>query len=104
MPPTEPDDAGFQVIFNDEATIVGADDSDVDVTALVAVDPSSRVSPASSVRPPRAGPPPTTASSYADRTGLADNTAPVVKAPADKTVPVRTPFALTGVSGNGRRR
>ena len=34
VPPVEPDETGFQVIFNDDATIIGADGADVDVPEL----------------------------------------------------------------------
>lgn len=93
-----PDARGFQVIFNDQPSIIaGAGDvlEDVDQLTVEAggvagfAGETSRGGPAQNdgvqLRP--------------DDTGLADNTAPVVKVPANKTIPIRTPFALTGVSG-----
>ena len=94
-----PDARGFQVIFNDQPSIIAGRRStsleDVDQLTVEAggVDgfagETARGGPAQNdgvqLRP--------------DDTGLADNTAPKVEAPADKTVPVRTPFALTGLSG-----
>nr|WP_300047264.1 M12 family metallo-peptidase [uncultured Nocardioides sp.] len=93
-----PDERGFQVIFNDVPSIIpgpGTVLEDVDELTVETggvdgfVGETSRGGPAQNdgvqLRP--------------DDTGLADNTAPEVEAPADKTVPVRTPFALSGVSG-----
>jgi hypothetical protein len=101
VPPTEPDETGFQIIFNDEATVVGADASDVDVTELVAVDPSSTGVTGFTGETAQGGPA-TNDGIVLPETGpgqVADNTAPVVKAPAARSIPIRTPFALTGVSG-----
>jgi hypothetical protein len=92
---TAPDARGFQVIFNDSASVI-ADPEDVlvDVDELT-VDPSgvdgfvgetSRGGPSQndgiSLDPPTSD--------------VSDNSAPVAKAPDDKTIPIRTPFALTG--------
>jgi hypothetical protein len=103
VPPTEPDETGFQIIFNDEATVTGADAGDADVTELVAVDPTSTGVTGFAGETARGGPAQNDGVDLYDDPEVdeqvADNTAPAVEAPADKTVPVRTPFALTGVSG-----
>ena len=89
-----PDPRGFQVIFNDTPSIIpDAGDVLVDVPALGVnltgtdgfVGETSRggVSQNDGVPLPQTG-------------NVADNSAPVAVAPADKTIPVRTPFALTG--------
>ncbi len=70
------------------------------MTELVAVDPSSTGVTGFTGETAQGGPATNDGIKLTPAdTGLADNTAPVVQAPADKTVPVRTPFALTGVSG-----
>lgn len=93
-----PDARGFQVIFNDEPSIIPGETTVLEDVDQLSVEPggvdgfvgeTSRGGPAQNDGVPL----------NAEDTGVADNTAPVVKAPADKTVPVRTPFALTGVSG-----
>ncbi|WP_243395302.1 reprolysin-like metallopeptidase [Nocardioides currus] len=88
--PTEIDSRGFQVIFNEEPTVFGADAGDVDFDALTVTgngDVTTLVGETA-----KGGP--------ADNGGIAaeatTNHNPTVAAPADKTLPMQTPFALTG--------
>jgi hypothetical protein len=92
-----PDERGFQVIFNDTASIIPGPGDVLDDVAELSVEAggvtgfvgeTSRGGPAQNDGVPIEGQP-----------DVADNTAPVVVAPAAKTIPVRTPFALTGTSG-----
>lgn len=86
VPPVEPDATGFQVIFNDVASIEaeGEDVENLTVTDGVGVEgfvgETAKGGPSQAQGFPIEG----------------TNTNPTVTAPADKTVPVRTPFALTG--------
>ncbi len=89
--PGSPNDTGFQVIFNDEPTILGADETDVDLPSLEVSSSSAGVS--GFVGETAQGGPAFNAGSTTQETS---NHAPNVIAPADKTIPVRTPFALTG--------
>ncbi len=87
---TEPDDQGFQVIFNDEPTVIGADETDLDFDNLTVTgngDVTTLVGEVAQGGPSFNGGVATVASG---------NLAPVVTAPADRTLPMRTPFALTG--------
>ena len=85
---TAPDATGFQVIFNDGPTVFDADETDVDLPQLTLAGTGvtgfvGETAQGGIVLP----------------NGVAEtaaNTAPVVTAPADKTIPLRTPFALTG--------
>ncbi|MGF9759669.1 reprolysin-like metallopeptidase [Microvirga sp. 0TCS3.31] len=100
VPPTEPDETGFQIIFNDEATVSGADDSDVDEPTVVVEATSTGVTGFTGET--AQGGPATNDGIVLPPTGpgqVADNTAPVVEAPTAKSIPIRTPFSLTGVSG-----
>ena len=90
------DDTGFQVIFNDEATVFEPDSADVDL-------PSLTVSGAGDVvgfvgETARGGLSQNDGVPVPRTPDVADNTAPVAQAPVlgDRTIPVRTPFALTG--------
>jgi hypothetical protein len=92
-----PDERGFQVIFNDVPSVIPGPGDLLDDVAPLTVEPggvtgfvgeTSRGGPAQNDGVPIEGQP-----------DVADNTAPVVEAPAAKTIPVRTPFALSGVSG-----
>jgi hypothetical protein len=92
-----PDARGFQVIFNDAPSIIPGPGDLLDDVAELTVEPggvtgfvgeTSRGGPAQNDGVPIEGQP-----------DVADNAAPVVEAPAAKTLPVRTPFALSGVSG-----
>lgn len=89
------DDTGFQVIFNEEPvafTLGDADDVDL---------PSLDVTGSSDVtgfvgETERGGPASTNGIDDPVISEVADNRAPVVTPPEPKTIPVRTPFALTG--------
>lgn len=93
-----PDARGFQVIFNDEPSIIAGPGDVLDDVAQLTVEPggvggfvgeTSRGGPAQNdgvVLPPT-GP-----------GQVADNSAPVVDAPDPKTIPIRTPFALSADS------
>ncbi|CAM3666324.1 M12 family metallo-peptidase [Nocardioides zeicaulis] len=97
VPPTEPDTTGFQVIFNDEPSIIPGADTVLEDVDQLTVEPggvSGFVGETS-----RGGPSQLNGISVPGTPDVADNTAPEVQAPADKTIPIRTPFALTGVSG-----
>ncbi len=96
--PGTPDNAGFQVIFNDTPTVFEADDTDVDLPSLTVSSPSAGVS--GFVGETAQGGLSLNAGSTVVTTA---NNSPVVTAPADKTLPLRTPFALTasGTDANG---
>ena len=88
VPPVAPDETGFQVIFNDEATIEADGGDDVPLMGLTGTggDVSGFVGETA-----QGG------LSNADGQPVAsDNTTPRVTAPDDRTIPIRTPFALTG--------
>jgi Metallo-peptidase family M12B Reprolysin-like len=85
-----PDDTGFQVIFNDEPSVDGAGATDVDRAALTVSGSSAGVS--GFVGETARGGPSQNGGSTVQPAG---NTAPVATAPADKTLPLRTPFSLT---------
>ena len=84
-----PDDTGFQVMFAGDPDPYTADSDRKDMHALI-VTPSAGVS-AHVGETARGGPPDNHGDSH--RTG---NHAPVVTAPADRTLPLRTPFTLRG--------
>ena len=97
---------GFQVIFNDEPSIIaGAGDVlgvDVDGADRRA---RARRGPDSSARPPgRAGPERRHPAAAGRHGPVADNTAPVVDAPAHKTDPGPHAVRAHRVSGHRRRR
>ena len=91
---TEPDERGFQVIFNDSPSII-ADPGDVveDVEELT-VEPTGVAGFVGETS--RGGPAQNDGVALPQTSDVADNAAPVVTAPVDKTIPVRTPFSLTG--------
>ncbi len=91
------DDTGFQVIFNDTASVFTPDASDIDLPSL-AVSGSSDVTGFVG-ETARGGPSQNDGVPVPQTSNVATNAAPVVKAPTDRTVPIQTPFALTGVSG-----
>ncbi len=84
-----PDDAGFQVMFAGDPDPYTEDSDRKDMHALM-VTPSAGVT-AHVGETAKGGPPDNHGDSH--RTG---NHAPVVKAPANRTVPLRTPFTLRG--------
>ena len=86
VPPVAPDETGFQVIFNDGPTIQaeGEDVENLAVTNGVGVDGFVGETA-------KGGP--SQAQGFPLESG---NTNPTVTAPEDRTVPIRTPFALTG--------
>lgn len=87
--PHAPDDSGFQVIFNEAPTVLGATGGDTDQPAItVSVSGGSGF-----VGETAQGGPDLSEGSDQRAT---DNISPLVSAPADRTIPVRTPFALTG--------
>ena len=92
--PSEPSPVGFQVIFNDTPTVQGADPSDVDVASL-SVD---------STTPGVSGFVGETAKGGKSQNGgtlvASDNRNPQVAAPDDRTLPMRTPFALTATGSD----
>lgn len=92
------DDTGFQVIFNDEATVFEAEPTDVDLPSL-AVSGSGDVTGFVG-ETAQGGPSENDGVDLYDDPDVdeqvADNAAPVVTPPAAKTIPTRTPFALTG--------
>lgn len=86
----EPDDGGFTVVFADGPDTANAASDRVDMTALdvTSITPGVTAEVGESVRggaPTNGGEVVTTA-----------NQAPVVTAPAPRTLPIRTPFTLTG--------
>jgi hypothetical protein len=88
VPPVEPDATGFQVIFNDEASIEA---DGYEVPDVFAVTNGSAGVSGFAGETARGG------ASQAQGFPLAsDNTNPKVNAPEPKTIPIRTPFALTG--------
>lgn len=92
VPPVEPDETGFQVIFNDEASIEA---DGYEVPDLLAVTNASAGVSGFAGETARGG------ASQAQGFPLdSDNTNPAVEAPADKTLPIRTPFALTAASAS----
>jgi hypothetical protein len=86
---TAPDDAGFQVMFAGDPDPYTADSDRADMHALkVTASPGVTVNVGETAK---GGP--------ADNAGAAHTTgnhAPVVRAPANKTIPLRTPFTLRG--------
>src|SRR6478735_9267401 len=96
-----PDARGFQVIFNDQPSVIGGPGDVLEDVDQLTVEPGGVDGFVGETA--RGGPAQNDGVDlYDDPTfdeQVADNAAPVVKAPADKTVPIRTPFALTGVSG-----
>ena len=91
---TAPDQRGFQVIFNDTPSI-NPDAGDVltDVPEL-SVEPAGVAGFVGETS--RGGPSQNDGVPVPESPDVADNVAPVVTAPGDRTIPVRTPFALTG--------
>jgi len=88
-PLTAPDDTGFQVIFAGDADPYTADSDRTDLHALLA----TAVGASATVAETAKGGAPGNEGFEVDTTG---NHAPVVTAPASRTIPVRTPFTLTG--------
>jgi Metallo-peptidase family M12B Reprolysin-like len=88
-PTQEPDDTGFQVMFAGDADPYTADSDRLNMHALI-VTASAGVT--AHVGETAQGGPPTNGGD-AQSTG---NHAPVVTAPAKRTIPVRTPFTLRG--------
>ena len=97
VPPTEPDLRGFQVIFNDSPSIIPDEDDVLVDVAELSVEPGGVTGFVGETS--RGGPAQNDGVPIQRRPDVADNRAPVVEAPAAKTLPVRTPFALTGDSG-----
>ena len=95
VPPTEPDGRGFQVIFNATPTVQFDPNvfTPVDVDELT-VDPSGVAGFVGETA--RGGPAQNDGVVLPQTLNVSDNSAPEVKAPPAKTIPVRTPFALTG--------
>jgi hypothetical protein len=92
VPPVEPDETGFQVIFNAQPSIE-ADGYEV-ADVLTVTNGSAGVSGFAG-ETARGGP------SQTEGFPLdSDNTNPAVGAPADKTLPIRTPFSLTATSSS----
>jgi hypothetical protein len=87
--PGDADDSGFQVIFTDEPSVFDPTPADVDLPSLTVTSSDAGVS--GWVGETAQGGP----SVQAGTTELTGNHAPSVTAPADKTLPMRTPFALT---------
>ena len=85
----DPDDTGFQVMFAGDPNPYTADSDRTDMHALI-VTPSAGVT-ANVGETAKGGPADNAGDSH--RTG---NRAPVVKAPANRTLPLRTPFTLRG--------
>ena len=84
-----PDATGFQVIFNSVPSIEDVDATDVDQPAItIGVTGGSGF-----VGETAQGGPDESEGFAQEATG---NTSPAVTAPEDKTIPMRTPFALTG--------
>jgi hypothetical protein len=97
-PLVEPiDDTGFQVIFNDEPLMFfqGGGADDVDRPSLSVASATSGVSGFVG-ETEKGGPATNNGIDLPQTSEVADNVAPVVTPPAAKTIPVRTPFALTG--------
>ncbi|WP_318152373.1 reprolysin-like metallopeptidase [Nocardioides hwasunensis] len=96
---TAPDERGFQVIFNDEPSVSFDPDvfTPVDVPELT-VEPGGVAGFVGETS--RGGPAQNDGVSVSPTPDVADNAAPVVKAPGDKTIPVRTPFALTATGSD----
>ncbi|MGL5819670.1 MAG: M12 family metallo-peptidase [Phycicoccus sp.] len=96
-PPTGVDLAGFQVIFNDTPTVTQPDETDTDLAALTVTSTSTGVE--GFVGETAQGGPSQNGGTLVS-TG---NRNPTVTAPADKTLPMRTPFALkaTGRDDDG---
>ncbi len=89
-PLTRPDDRGFQVIFNSTA-LPEAPGPQNDVKSLTVLSGDAGVS--GFVGETAKGGPGDNGGNVVTPSG---NRAPVVTAPADKTIPLRTPFVLTG--------
>jgi hypothetical protein len=89
-------DVGFQVIFNDEPVMFQeGDPSDVDRPSLTVTSTASGVSGFVG-ETEKGGPANTNGIDLPQSDEVADNTAPTVTAPPARTIPIRTPFALTG--------
>ena len=96
-PLPEPVDArGFQVIFNDEPLAFGyGEPTDLDIAPLSVSDDSSGVTGFVG-ETEQGGPAENNGIDVPQIEEVADNVAPVVDPLTPKTLPVRTPFALTG--------
>ena len=93
--PEPVDGRGFQVMFNDEALVFGyGEPTDVDIAPL-SVSSSSDVSGFVG-ETEQGGPAENNGIDLPQTEEVADNVAPQVDPMASKTIPVRTPFALTG--------
>ena len=88
------DGTGFQVIFNDEPTVLEPDDTDVDLPSLTVTGSGDVTGFVGETA--RGGLSQNDGVTLPGTPSVATNAAPVVSAPADRTVPARTPFALTG--------
>jgi len=90
------DDTGFQVIFNDEPEMFfEAGPDDVDRPSLTVASTTAGVSGFVG-ETEKGGPATNNGIDLPQVDEIADNVAPVVTAPPATTIPVRTPFALTG--------
>jgi hypothetical protein len=94
---TEPDDTGFQVMFAGDPDPYTEDSDRKDMASLL-VGASAGVT-AHVGETARGGDPENTGYEV----NLTGNHAPVVRAPADRTIPVRTPFTLTGTGSDADR-
>ena len=88
-PLTAPDDTGFQVIFAGEADPLTADSDRADMADLLVTGSGASAAVGETAK----GGTPGNRGFEVNPTG---NHAPVVTAPAARTIPVRTPFTLTG--------
>jgi hypothetical protein len=88
------DDTGFQVIFNDEATVFEPEPTDVDLPSLAVAGSGDVTGFVGETA--QGGPSENDGIALPRTSNVSDNAAPVVEAPAPATVPIRTPFALTG--------
>ncbi len=89
------DDAGFQVIFNEEpVAFTEGEPTDVDLPSLAVAGSGDVTGFVGETE--RGGPASTGGIDLPATDEVADNVAPVVDAPSARTIPVRTPFALTG--------
>ena len=95
--PVAPDNTGFQVIFNETPTILGATAADID-RAPLSVTVTGGTAEAFVGETARGGPAQNDGIDLAPNgpAQVSDNLAPAVDTPDPKTIPVRTPFALTG--------
>ena len=88
-PLTAPDDTGFQVIFAGDAHPLTTDSDRADMADLVVTASGATVHVGESTKGGRPG-------NQGFAVNPTGNHAPVVTAPATRTIPTRTPFTLTG--------